>query len=501
MIRRFVVVALLALAPLNALLAVDLPFQSTPERTPPIPFYYPNGTARRIATTDIIAYAHEWGDTAGRGLYADIEFEVVIHGETTGFWIWEDAPLGKYFFKVANTDSVFLHPQRYRMGFDLVPPQSVDSAAIVAAAVATPHLADSLISDQRYLKANTLHTRHILGEEVKEGDIAPDAISSVHLQAGVAAQNLFDPETHVSLAGDRIGLPDSTYLELDTLNVRIVGNFNTLLVQSDSTMNPTIAVLRVDEGGLVLRVIGTFEENITAEKNVDVGDTLDVEGPSILAALSAASLEVSGAASFTSALATVDFAGSAQIGNDLTIDDRLFVDGRADFDAAIDAADSSAFGTIYTDDDSLAAAALLYGWEVVDNAFAFEHTIANGDAVDDVKVPGARTWDTKATVTPVVLATNAVSSIVAGRCVANGEIELSRNGLSTAGAVTVLVRVFKVRALREAGGEFAFAAPPAGDEDPSREMPWGAVVGGALAAAGAVGGVAAYHRRRRDDVV
>lgn len=214
--RKWIGLAALVWALGNAALA-DLSFQAIPERTPPLAFFYPDGSPRRIADNDIVAYSHEWADTSGHGLYATIEFEAVVHGETTGFYSWENPPAAEYFFKKAGTDSIFDHPQYYRMGQKLAPAASVESLAIVSGEVHRVHYAtgDTLVQSQADVKSNVILSRHVQTGEIEADDVAAGAIGAVKLDTNAALSNLTSG-TDVGLTGATLG-SDSLNVRADTL--------------------------------------------------------------------------------------------------------------------------------------------------------------------------------------------------------------------------------------------------------------------------------------------
>lgn len=228
MVRRSRLPAILALLALLALWQAparsDLAFQAV-EEWAPFTFRYPSGRFRIISEgAEIQAFNRAWSDTTGQGIPFDRYFSHVDEdGDSVGVFVWIDLPAGKYFFvETLGTDSTFTLPDFSRQGFDLAPPASVDSSAIIDAMILTRHLdPDSIISDPKYIASGVVRSIHV-APNLDGAKLLAGSVDSTQLAAGAALRNIIAGGSEVvDLRGVIAGKPalgarlDSLLIELN----------------------------------------------------------------------------------------------------------------------------------------------------------------------------------------------------------------------------------------------------------------------------------------------
>ena len=162
MYRVFVFAGLLLA--ICSIVSADLPFQSLEERVH-FSFSYPSGRARLASDPNTIKmFNRAWSDTTGKGIApASYYSHLDKDGDSVGVWWWSNLSSGKYFFvETTGIDSLFAVPDYVRLGWDTIPPASIDSAAIIAGAIKTVHLdTDSIISAAHFIKSGVIANVHL----------------------------------------------------------------------------------------------------------------------------------------------------------------------------------------------------------------------------------------------------------------------------------------------------------------------------------------------------
>lgn len=285
--RLWFLILLLALAVVPG--AADTAFQALTERTPPMQFKYDSGRYRRQSDPTVpTLYSHAWDDTTGLGIEAAGYYETATaDGDTVGNWYWESLDPGIYYFvETTGADSVFTHPQYFRLGFKTAPDSSVAGNAIQYEAVDTEHLADSLLADGKYIKSRVLQSIHYGLSSVPREAIAALAIDSTKIDEGsipasklaADAAGLF--RLPVPVVGDSTAASDTTaYHAIESTRS---DNTVAILARGRGSLGTLRASkVEIDGSTIIIDSEEAFLPKVSIYSAAD-GDSVVIEAPKIV---------------------------------------------------------------------------------------------------------------------------------------------------------------------------------------------------------------------------